>query len=238
MNSGHIYESGEYLSNNPDWHEGDSPWKAKQIALMINKNQLALESVAEIGCGSGRILYELAQDYPSVKSFHGYDLSSHAITIAQQYALPGRILFFQKDFSVNSLKHHYSLLLLIDVFEHIEDYIGFLRNLNRSADHYIFHIPLDMHVQAVVRDLQISRRDRYGHLHYFSKATALRTIEDTGYRVLDYYYTPGKLEVKSSKTHLGDYIMNIPRKFLFPMCPDLTVKLFGGYSLLVLAESC
>jgi len=125
---------------------------------------------------------------------------------------------------------------LIDVFEHVDDSLGFLRKLNRSADQYIFHIPLDMHFQGLIQDLQITRRDRFGHLHYFSKATALRTIEDTGYRVIDYFYTSGKLEVASARRDLGDYIMNIPRRLFYPIFPDLTVKLFGGYSLLVLAE--
>lgn len=236
MSSSDIYESGEYLSKNPDWHEGDGAWKARQIIRMIDRNRLNLESIAELGCGSGRILHELAQHYPSVQNFHGYDIAPHAMARAKKYEIAGRILFFQKDLSVNPQNHHYSLLLLIDVFEHIDDYLGFLRKLNRSADQYIFHIPLDMHFQGLIRDLQITRRDRFGHLHYFSKATALRTIEDTGYRVIDYFYTSGKLEVASSKVHLGDYIMNIPRRLLYPMCPDLTVKLFGGYSLLVLAE--
>ncbi len=34
----HIYEDGKYLDNNPLWHEEDSPWKAKWIRGIIEKN--------------------------------------------------------------------------------------------------------------------------------------------------------------------------------------------------------
>jgi len=38
----------------------------------------------------------------------------------------------------------------------------------------------------------------YAHLHYFSKETALRTLEDAGYEVLDYFYTPRSVELGSA----------------------------------------
>ena len=56
-----------------------------------------------------------------------------------------------------------------NVFEHVEDYLGFLRSLTRLGRQFIFHIPLDMNAQMVLRDEPIMRvRREVGHLHYFS----------------------------------------------------------------------
>jgi hypothetical protein len=130
----------------------------------------------------------------------------------------------------------YDLVLMLDVFEHVPDYLGFLRAALRKGSHFVFHIPLDLHVQGLLRDVQISARDRLGHLHYFSKATALRTLEDVGYRILACRYTAGALELRSAHQGLRTTLASIPRRMLFRLSPDLTVKLFGGYSIMVLAE--
>jgi hypothetical protein len=77
------------------------------------------------------------------------------------------------------------------------------------------------------------RRDHHAHLHYFTKETALRTLTDVGYQLVDYFYTPRCIE-------LGDKfiqgVARLPRKLCFGISPDLTVRVLGGYSLMVLAE--
>jgi hypothetical protein len=49
------------------------------------------------------------------------------------------------------------------------------------ARHKLFHIPLDLSVQAAIRkNGLLTRRDNFAHLHYFTKETALRTLTDVG----------------------------------------------------------
>ena len=75
---------------------------------------------------------------------------------------------------------------MLDVFEHVEDYIGLVREVRPKAKYKLFHIPLDLSVQAVARrGGLLRRRDDHAHLHYFTKETALRTLMDVGYRVAD-----------------------------------------------------
>lgn len=38
-------------------------------------------------------------------------------------------------------------------------------------------------------------RRSVGHIHYFTKETALALLEDTGYRVIDHGYTWGATEL-------------------------------------------
>jgi hypothetical protein len=124
--------------------------------------------------------------------------------------------------------------LMLDVFEHVEDYIGLIRSVRSKARQKLFHIPLDLSVQAVLRENGLlRRRDHHAHLHYFTKETALRTLTDVGYTIVDWFYTPRCIE-------LGDLlvqkIVRIPRRLCFAGFPDLTVRVLGGYSLMVLAE--
>lgn len=98
----------------------------------------------------------------------------------------------------------------------------------------MFHILLDLSVQAVLRkNGLLLRRDHHAHLHYFTKETALRTLTDAGYKIVDDFYTPRCIEVGDL---LVQKIASLPRVLSFAAVPDLTARVLGGYSLLVLAE--
>jgi hypothetical protein len=128
----------------------------------------------------------------------------------------------------------FDLLLMLDIFEHVEDYMGLVRSVRSKAKQKMFHIPLDLSVQAVMRrNGLLRRRDNHAHLHYFTKETALRTLTDVGYTIVDYFYTPRCIELG----HLFvQRIARIPRQLSYAVLPDLTVRVLGGYSLMVLAE--
>lgn len=110
-----------------------------------------------------------------------------------------------------------------------------MRKLRKKAQYKIFHIPLDISVSSVVRSKPILvARQKVGHLHYFTKETALATLSDNGYEIIDYFYTAGSinLNVKSIKTFLA----KVPRLMLYNLNQDIAVRLLGGYSLLVLTK--
>ena len=131
-------ENGEYLQNNPTWHVEDSPWKAKQIIKMLNLNPIYPKSIAEVGCGSGEILNQLYLSMPKDVSFTGYDISSDAISLAKPRE-KDRLEFKHDDFLETTVK--FDLLLMIDVFEHVDNYLGFLTLCKNKAKNIIFHIP-------------------------------------------------------------------------------------------------
>jgi len=47
---------GTYLAHNPTWDIEDSPLKASWVAYMISRNNPALKTICEVGCGAGEIL--------------------------------------------------------------------------------------------------------------------------------------------------------------------------------------
>jgi 2-polyprenyl-3-methyl-5-hydroxy-6-metoxy-1,4-benzoquinol methylase len=120
-----IYTSGEYLKNNPTWDIEHSPWKAGYILDILKKNGLSPSSVCEIGCGAGGILTELAGRMPESVSFTGYEISPQAYELAKTKE-NGRIKFILKDITADK-DAFFDIALVIDVVEHVQDYMGFLK---------------------------------------------------------------------------------------------------------------
>jgi len=227
-----IYQDGRYLKNNPTWHIEESPFKVRQIQRMMRRQNLAPKTICDVGCGAGLVLAELQPYLPQECVCWGYDVSPNALAMCTTGNQ--NIRFRLCDIRKDKCDAFFDLLLMLDVFEHVEDYMGLVRTVRSKATQKLFHIPLDLSVQAVARkNGLLRRRDDHAHLHYFTKETALRTLTDVGYTIIDYFYTPRCIE-------LGDrFVQRIargPRKVCFALAPDLTVRVLGGYSLMVLAE--
>jgi hypothetical protein len=129
---------------------------------------------------------------------------------------------------------HYDLLLSLDVFEHIEDYIGFLRSLRPIADWFIFHVPLDVSAQSVIRERPLlAARSNIGHLNYFTYRTALASLETAGFEIVcDRLLLPNDMPDRRIKTRIA----NIPRGLGRRLRPQLSARILGGSTLLVLAS--
>jgi hypothetical protein len=227
-----IYEDGAYLEKHPTWHEEDSPWKAEQISRIMKMNNLVPSTICEIGCGAGEILNCLANEY-SETVLCGYDISPHAIALCKKKEKQN-LRFFLEDM-LEGTEHTFDVALAVDVFEHVEDYLGFLRKLKPKAKFKIFHIPLDLSVQTILRRTPIaSARQDLGHIHYFTKDIALAALKDTGYEIIDYFYTGSALELPNRPWTAK--LMALPRRLFFLMHQDAAVRILGGYSLMVLSK--
>jgi SAM-dependent methyltransferase len=228
-----IYRDGSYLQLNPSWHIEESPFKVRQIRRMMERRHLTPKTVCDVGCGAGLVLAEVQPYFPADCVCWGYDVSPTALQMCAGRA-NDRLHFRHCDVRVDQWDAFFDLLLMLDVFEHVEDYMGLLRSVRTKAKQKLFHIPLDLSVQAVVRrNGLLRRRDEHAHLHYFTKETALRTLTDVGYKIVDFFFTPRCIELGDL---MAQRIARIPRRLSFAALPDLTVRVLGGYSLLVLAE--
>jgi len=231
-----IYTDGQYLEATQTWHAEDSPWKARQIKKIIDKNGVQPNSIAEIGCGSGSILDELSKR-PDLQHvcFEGYDISPQAIEIAKKLENE-RIEFFQEDILSENNEKHFDILMVIDVFEHVPDYMGFVNKCKAKATYKIYHIPLDIHVSSVLRNAFIKNRYTIGHIHYFTADSAISTLRDTGHEIIDSFYTNGAFGVFKEHPKIKTAVANLPRWLFSKFSVPFTARFFGGYSLLVLAK--
>jgi SAM-dependent methyltransferase len=228
-----IYLSQAYLSLNPTWHDEDAPWKAQQVLRLLRQHKLPVRMIAEAGCGVGGILAHLRDALPNTVKLDGFDISPDAIERAKQRECD-RLHFHNQDLFTNT--EHYDLLLVMDVVEHVPDYLSFLEKCRLKAQFKIYHIPLDLHVSSVLRASFLEARRSVGHLHYFSAESALASLVDTGHKVVDCVYTDGAIALASFHPGLRRRIANFPRRLTAQFSTRWAARLFGGYSLLVLAE--
>ena len=226
------YNDGDYLSKNSNWHAEDSPWKAQQIDKIIKRNKLNPRTICEAGCGAGEILRQLSlkSTYAEI-DFTGYEVSDDAFELCRTRSAK-RLTYLKKDLLEDS--QQYDITLCIDVFEHVENYIGFLRGLREKGEFKIFHIPLDLSVDALLRGRLIYRRSSVGHLHYFTPDTAIATLTDCGYEIIDQMYTPSFKDLRSKCWK--EKLIKLPRYALYKASPKLLSTLIGGVSLMVLAR--
>lgn len=78
-----------------------------------------IKRVAEVGCGDGKIILELAKKYPDIE-FAGYDISERAIFFAKAYGhnYPN-LSFYNADFRNSSIQ--YDAVFCVETLEHISD---------------------------------------------------------------------------------------------------------------------
>lgn len=227
------YESGAYLASNPSWDEEDSEWKARQVKKIMEKNSLAPKSIVEVGCGAGGVLASLHEVFPDIV-YSGFDIAPDVSRFWEKHAARG-INFFIKDF-LDQTTDHFDVLLLLDVFEHVPDPFLFLAGLQGRADHYIFHIPLDLSAISVARESPLLVvRKKVGHIHYYTKGLAMSLLEECGYQIVDWSYTGAAFTAPQHtwKSRLA----SIPRRLLFALNRDLGVRILGGDTLMVLAKA-
>ena len=228
-----LYTSGEYLKKNPTWHAQTSPWKAAQILKMLERRGLAPKTICEVGCGAGEILKHLRDRMDESARFVGYEISPQAFDLCRKHE-SARLHFECKNI-LDEKDVFFDLILLMDVVEHIEDCFTFLRAIRPKSQYKILHIPLDLSVQSVLRVAPLRKiREQLGHLHHFTKETALAVLRNMGYEIADYFYTTATLDLPAASWK--SYLARLPRRVLFALHRDFAVRLLGGCSLLVLAK--
>lgn len=227
-----IYNDETYLANNPTWHEEDAPFKTERILTLLHRNALSLNTVCEVGCGSGQILVQLAKKLPATTRFTGFDISQDAMAIAKPKETD-RIRFELADIT-HQATESYDLLLVIDVLEHLDNYFGFLRDILPKARYTISHIPLDMSVWSLFREqMLLESKARVGHIHNFTEDFILSVLSDYGFHLVDKLYTEPVYKNKTPKEQL----IHLLREGLFKVNQKFCTKTLGGYSLLVLTEN-
>ena len=238
-NNTSIYRSGEYTNKNPDYHSEDSSWKWLNFHRVLEKNKdqfniSEFKNIAEIGCGVGQILQnaKVSKIFNENVNFEGWDINPDAIETAKK--LSPNISFHADDMFNNS--DIYDLIICADVFEHVEDYYGFLDKISKKSKYILFNIPLDLNLLILLRQNTIYKDtyNKVGHIHHFTKGTALLAIKHAGLNIVDAIYAKHRLKRKSLTTK-GKFLF-IPQLLLDMLNEDIASSILGGASLVVLAK--
>ncbi len=226
-----IYLDGRYLEKTGgSWHMEDSSTKARWVLEMLARHpEVSPNSVCDIGCGAGAVLASLQAQMPGYVSFTGYEISPAAHGMSQRCG-NARCRFVLGD--AFSEPECFDLVLVLDVVEHVEDCFSFLRQAKKKGRHKLYHIPLDAHVSALLRG--VNSWDAVGHIHLFTIETALKSLQYTGHRIIDWRLTNGALELPSKP--LSTRIVNVARGVVSKVHPPTAARLLGGCSMLILSE--
>jgi SAM-dependent methyltransferase len=168
--------------------------------------------IAEIGCGDGKILYEVAQRHPRA-TCDGYDLSSRAIAFARAYG-DGSASFHAEDFA--SAREAYDLMLCVETLEHVPDEVipSFVAAMSRKllpGGRLIVTVPSDV--------LPVSRK------HYRHYNRSLLEAQMRGYFDIDF------VEYIHDPTSLGYRVLEsaLVNRFFVLNQTALRTALFGLY---------
>ena len=235
-----IYTSGKYTENNPTYHLEDSEFKwknFKKLLLKSNLNYKSFENVAEIGCGVGQILsIAKKSNFFNTSSFYGYDENPDAIQRAKQ--LDNTISFSNEDILKKDFEKKFDLIIAADVIEHIEDSFNFLKLLRNKSKYFLFNIPLEMSLLSLLRQNKLFNNSykSVGHLHFFSKKSALIALEHNGYKVLNLSYSKNRIKHFTKNSMSFKRMLAVAPQYLIDLISeDLSCILLGDYSLVVLA---
>jgi hypothetical protein len=75
----------------------------------------------------------------------------------------------------------------------------------------------------------------YGHLHYFTQSTALATLRDVGFNIIDYFHTDDAEVEPDPRGIVGRTYYEL-RRHLYRFKPHWAASLFAHFNLLVLAR--
>jgi SAM-dependent methyltransferase len=228
------YTKGTYKLANPSWHEEDASWKAEQVINLFEDLAIAPHSICDVGCGSGGVLAQLSHHLHPTCALVGYDIAGAAIQIAIETHGHTRVRYNVIE-SLRQIEGNFDIILALDVFEHLQDYIGFLRDIKRLGSQFVFHIPLDLCIQSIWdQQLIMARRRSVGHLHHFCRSTAIDTLAICGYQPREIRFT-----ASGSVRPPYSWRNSVRRRIVdaaFRFWPKATVDVFSGFSLLVLAD--
>jgi SAM-dependent methyltransferase len=245
-----LYTQGAYLTSHPTWHVEEAPWKTYYALRLMARNHLAPRAICEVGCGAGEILRLLQRRLDTSCQFYGYEISPQAFAMARKRA-NSRLTFKLGDIR-DDPGRRFDLILVMDVLEHMENYFDLLRAIQPMSQYTIFHIPLDISVRSVLSGELAAYRQTHGHIHYFTRELALRTLSDAGYEVLDWLYTKeGEFTWRAEAPAWGD-VMRKPATLPTAMLKqgkhaakkllvraigdDWSERIFGEWRLMALAR--
>ena len=227
------YASGEYYDSHAVY-DLDTPYKATELLALLlpyaARRGIKVRSFADVGCGGGgaaeAIRRGLLDAGHPVEDARGYEISPHVTALRKE-----GVTFHYEDFS--QADAHLDLVTMFDVFEHVPDPVGFLRNVAERCHVLGLHIPLDDNWGNGFFNRYRGLMDDPGHVMYLDTASALTLVSMSGVLTQDYRYTyPHRWP--SSRTSLAMRLASPLRRVLSFINPWLAYKLVGGVSLMVI----
>lgn len=164
------------------WRELGARGKADHVVELARHASLPAASVAEIGCGDGALLAELASRGFG-GSLAGFDISATAIELAR-----GRAIARVASLEVFDGRHlpvgdgEFDVGVLSHVLEHVEQPGALLREAGRACRALIVEVPLERNASGE-RAAKRASSEEIGHVQVLDRAAVRALVASAGLRV-------------------------------------------------------
>jgi SAM-dependent methyltransferase len=160
------------------WRALGARSKAAHARALCARGGLTPASLAEIGCGNGALLAELAGLAP-VRD--GFELSEMAVALARREVPDARRIERFDGLHVPAADGEYDLVILSHVLEHVPDPAPLLGEAARVGRHVLIEVPLEAN-RSAARPAKRAEMAEIGHLHALSRARVLDLLAGAGLR--------------------------------------------------------
>ncbi len=191
-----IYESS--LELEAEWLRLGAKSKADSVQALVADLALPLESLCELGCGTGAVLEECVRRRLA-KRYFAIDGSKEALQYVRQRN-GGQVVLACHDLEVGApdLGVTFDVVVISHVIEHLRDPQPLLRSLIGKCEYLVAEVPLENQpvpwATAWLKSnlLGKKREDNLaGHVQFFSRGTFRSLIESTGWKILrEHRYLP------------------------------------------------
>lgn len=140
-------------------------------------------NVWDVGCGDTFVVEQLHENYPS-NSYKAVDIAfDDELIVLFSKRLKGKNITFHSSIQEASVEEgkEIDVILLMDVIEHIEDEIGFLKEL-LSLPNVTEKTQIVITVPAY-QNLYCSHDDYLGHYRRYTNTTLKKALEEAGLKV-------------------------------------------------------
>lgn len=226
----------EYILKNPSMHVTDSYEKFNQISKLLGKES-RFTSILDVACGAGMITIGLQKKFKP-KIIIGVDISKAMIRKAKENDSEKLVKWKVGDIFEYNEKEKYDLVTCIDILEHVNDDIGFLKKVKKIGEFIVIKAPLeDSYFSRLIRDLGIfdtwaDTEKRYGHIHHYNEKELIRLINKSGLKI------ERSITVPMSKR--SKLIWEFFRLLFLPLSIisiDFMVKVSGGFKVILLRSN-
>jgi len=223
----------EYINKNPNMHLEDSLLKVDQISLVIPPKFKA-KSLLDVACGAGLVTVKVAEKLNSRYNV-GIDISRTMINKAKKVDKDRLVNWKMSDVFNYNTKNKFDLILCVDILEHVENDLEFLKKVGQLGKYIVIKTPLEksmfsrLLVKLKIFDPWKDTEKRYGHVQHYDEKNLDELFRQSNLTIVNSVSVPMPRRSK--------LVWEIFRLLFYPisiLSMDKMVKISGGFKIVLL----